>query len=54
MSQLTYETCFNEFLGVFKGVPPTADCFKFAISKGLSAGIIAGAVLVKVPQVHTR
>ena len=51
MSELTYESCFNEFLGVLEGVPPTPECFKFAISKGLSAGIIGGAVLVKVPQV---
>ncbi|KAJ3261221.1 hypothetical protein HK103_006530 [Boothiomyces macroporosus] len=27
------------------------DCYKLAISKGLSIGIVGGAVLVKVPQI---
>ena len=27
------------------------DCFKLAISKGLSLGIVLGALVVKVPQI---
>ena len=32
---LSIERCANEVLGVFTGAVPSADCVKFAVSKGL-------------------
>ena len=31
---LSIERCANEVLGVFTGAVPSADCVKFAVSKG--------------------
>tara|TARA_B110000977_G_scaffold66340_2_gene90255 strand:+ start:14705 stop:15490 length:786 start_codon:yes stop_codon:yes gene_type:complete len=46
------ERCVSEFREtVTRGVFPSPECLKFGISKGLSLGIVAGAVLVKVPQI---
>lgn len=52
MSPLSLERCAFEFRETAtRGVFPTPECLKFGISKGLSLGIVAGAVLVKVPQI---
>jgi mannose-P-dolichol utilization defect protein 1 len=46
---LIKEECFDKFLVDYDFF--NADCLKYSLSKGLGLGIIAGSVLVKVPQI---
>jgi len=52
MSPASVERCVGEFRATLtRGALPTSECVSFGVSKGLSLGIVAGAVLVKVPQI---
>ena len=44
----TFEACAHEFTSL----APSVACAKFAVSKVLSTGIVAGAVMVKLPQIQ--
>jgi mannose-P-dolichol utilization defect protein 1 len=47
------ERCVGEFRETITSATfPTSECVKFGVSKCLSLGIVAGAVLVKVPQIN--
>jgi len=46
---LIKEECFNKFFVDFDFFD--GDCLKYSLSKGLGLGIIAGSILVKVPQI---
>ena len=43
------ETCYNEYFMKYNFLD--VPCFKATLSKGLGIGIIAGSILVKVPQI---
>ena len=45
------EDCWATFFERFDLL--NLDCLKASISKGLGLGIILGAVVVKLPQIHT-
>lgn len=49
MLLLMNEKCYDNYFVDFDFLD--ADCFKALLSKGLGLGIIAGSVLVKVPQI---
>ncbi|XP_053694958.1 mannose-P-dolichol utilization defect 1 protein homolog [Sabethes cyaneus] len=49
MLLLMNEKCYDNYFVEFDFFD--ADCFKSLLSKGLGLGIIAGSVLVKVPQI---
>jgi mannose-P-dolichol utilization defect protein 1 len=52
MSPASVERCVGEFRATLtRGALPSSECVSFGVSKGLSLGIVAGAVLVKVPQI---
>jgi mannose-P-dolichol utilization defect protein 1 len=52
MSPASVERCVGEFRAALtRGALPSSECVSFGVSKGLSLGIVAGAVLVKVPQI---
>jgi len=42
----------GELEGLLTGALPSMECLKLSVSKGLSTGIVAGAVMVKVPQIQ--
>ncbi|CAH3841770.1 mannose-P-dolichol utilization defect 1 protein homolog [Pieris brassicae] len=46
---LLTEKCFNEYFLKYNFLD--VPCFKSSLSKGLGIGIIAGSILVKVPQI---
>jgi len=46
---LVAEACFEKFFIDFDVFD--VDCFKYTLSKGLGLGIIAGSLMVKVPQI---
>ena len=53
MAPASVERCIGEFQEtITRGAFPTSECVSFSVSKGLSLGIVAGAVLVKVPQIN--
>ncbi|XP_061706945.1 mannose-P-dolichol utilization defect 1 protein homolog [Cydia pomonella] len=43
------ENCYNEYFNNYNFLD--VPCFKSTLSKGLGIGIIAGSILVKVPQI---
>ncbi|XP_026328605.1 mannose-P-dolichol utilization defect 1 protein homolog [Hyposmocoma kahamanoa] len=43
------ENCYNEYFAKWNFLD--GPCFKSSLSKGLGIGIIAGSILVKVPQI---
>ncbi|ODM88032.1 Mannose-P-dolichol utilization defect 1 protein [Orchesella cincta] len=48
LNPLMADGCFDKFINLdFSDV----DCLKYTLSKGLGVGIIAGSLLVKVPQI---
>ncbi len=53
MAPVSVERCIGEFRATLThGALPSSECVSFGVSKGLSLGIVAGAVLVKVPQIN--
>ena len=53
MAPASVERCVGEFrASLTRGALPSSECVSFGVSKGLSLGIVAGAVLVKVPQIN--
>ena len=53
MAPASVERCVGEFrASLTRGALPQLECVSFGVSKGLSLGIVAGAVLVKVPQIN--
>ncbi|XP_041968122.1 mannose-P-dolichol utilization defect 1 protein homolog [Aricia agestis] len=49
LTQLLTEKCYNEYFIKFNFLDE--PCFKSTLSKGLGFGIIAGSILVKIPQI---
>merc|ERR1712205_55669 len=53
MAPVSVERCIGEFRATLThGALPSSECVSFGVSKGLSLGIVAGAVLVKVPHIN--
>ena len=53
MAPASVERCVGEFrASLTRGALPSSECVSFGVSKGLSLGIVAGAVFVKVPQIN--